>query len=240
MGSRKKLLLFDIDGTLLHCGRVWIESYLGAVEEEFPGWSLPQVNFGGKTDRWIARTLIAARYGETLPEAQLEASCDRILARYLQRVSQHRQGRVQQEVTLLPGVIQLLQEVKHVAHLYNTVLTGNVRQGAEWKLEAAGVANFFDLQIGAFGCDHWLREELPARALERVAKKHGQTFRGKEIVILGDTAHDVTCGRHLGVKTIAVGTGNPAGREAMLAEKPDVFFENFSNVSAVLEAILSD
>jgi phosphoglycolate phosphatase len=235
--SRGRLVLFDIDGTLLHCGRVWIESYLGAVQDEFPGWTLPEVSFGGKTDRWIARTLTAKKHDDEIEESLLEQMSARIVSRYIKRIEAHRQGRVMSEVAVLPGVVDLLKAIQKDFGLYNTVLTGNVRQGAEWKLEAAGLHPYFDLGFGAFGCDHWAREELPSIALNRAVSKLGRGFQGKEVVILGDTAHDVTCGRHLGVKTIAVGTGNPAGREAMLAERPDYFFEDFSDWAKVLEAI---
>jgi phosphoglycolate phosphatase-like HAD superfamily hydrolase len=232
----KKLVLFDIDGTLLKCGWVWIESYLESVREALPDWEVPQLSFGGKTDYLIARQLIAARFGTDLhPERDLLA--ERIVQGYISRVQAHLDGRVKDEMRVLPGVPELLRELERDPRIVLSVLTGNIIQGARLKLAAAGLEQHLDLAVGAFGSDHWDRVELPRVALERAASLHRCRFEGKDIVIIGDTVHDMTCGRHLGVRTVAVGTGHPDGREAMLAEKPDHFFEDFRSVADVLSAI---
>ena len=234
----RQVLLFDIDGTLLSCGKVWIEAYLGAVREAFPGWDLPKVNFGGKTDYWIARTLITAKLGDVEPEV-LERLSGQIVDRYIAQVTAQQNDRVLKEVRVLPGVPELLERLSQEKDLSLTVLTGNIRQGAELKLAAAALTPFFDLSLGAFGCDHWERSQLPNFALDRAISRLGRQVQGRELVILGDTVHDMTCGRHLGVKTIGVGTGHPEGREALLAERPDHFCEDFSDAEAVLRAIRS-
>ena len=232
----KKLVLFDIDGTLLKCGWVWIESYLESVREALPDWEVPHLSFGGKTDYLIARQLIAARYGTDL-HPERDRLAERIVQGYITRVQSHLDGRVRQEMRVLPGVPELLRELERDPRVVLSVLTGNIIQGARLKLAIAALEQHLDLSVGAFGSDHWDRGALPRVAVERAASRHGCTFQGKDIVIIGDTVHDMTCGKHLGVRTVAVGTGHPEGREAMLAERPDHFFEDFGSVPDVLRAI---
>ena len=234
---KDRLVLFDIDGTLLRCGKVWIECYLESVREEFPNWEMPQVSFGGKTDHWIARELITAQFGGREP-GDLEPIATRIVSRYLQKVRSHREGRVMSEVRVLPGAEKLLEALAAEKRVALSVLTGNMREGASLKLEVAGLLPALDLELGAFGSDHWQRSRLPEIAVSRALERLGREFRGREIVIIGDTVHDITCGRHLGVKTIGVGTGHDECRAPMLAEKPDHFFEDLTDSDAVLAAIL--
>jgi phosphoglycolate phosphatase-like HAD superfamily hydrolase len=100
--------------------------------------------------------------------------------------------------------------------------------------------HFFDIEsFGAFGDDHWDRYQLPQIAADRARACSGVEYCGKEIVIIGDTIHDVNCGKSIGVRSIAVGTGRGVNRDELLAACPDHFFENFSDFQEVLRAICS-
>jgi len=92
--------------------------------------------------------------------------------------------------------------------------------------------------FGAFGSDSPDRYLLPPIAVERALAFCGRTFTGKQVVIVGDSVHDVACGRSIGVRSVAVATG-PTSRERLEAEKPDTLLSSFADVDAGMEAILS-
>ncbi|MFL5813441.1 MAG: HAD family hydrolase [Bdellovibrionia bacterium] len=239
----KRLVLFDIDGTLLHGGTLWRECFEGAFQACFPDVVVKKVGFNGKTDPQICHELMgekplaaAQAYAQTYA---MSNSVQMILDEYLDRVEKALPTRAN-EVEALPGTHDLLRELSNIAGLQLGLLTGNVRRGAKIKLRAAKMDHFFDFgEYGAFGDDHWDRYCLPRIAASRAMKRDGIEYRGKEIVVIGDTIHDVNCGKSIGVRSIAVGTGRNVDRAELLAAQPDHFFENLSDISAVLHAISS-
>jgi phosphoglycolate phosphatase-like HAD superfamily hydrolase len=102
------------------------------------------------------------------------------------------------------------------------------------KLAPHGLDRYFP--IGAYGSDARRRSDLPAIALERAREATGRSFRGKEIVIIGDTPHDITCGAHLNVRTIAVATGG-ADHTTLESYHPDALFHSLADTAGVLDAI---
>jgi phosphoglycolate phosphatase len=104
------------------------------------------------------------------------------------------------------------------------------------KLEPPGFNPYFS--FGAFGSDSADRYQLPAIALHRAQERTGRRFQGKSIVIVGDSIHDVACGRSLGVRAVAVSTG-PTKAERLALERPDALLESFADVECALEAILA-
>jgi len=103
------------------------------------------------------------------------------------------------------------------------------------KLEPPGLNPHFP--FGAFGSDSEDRYRLPAIALERARARSGRTFSGKEIVIVGDSVHDILCGRSLGVRSVAVASG-PTPAASLASREPDALLESFADVAAAVEAIL--
>ncbi len=103
------------------------------------------------------------------------------------------------------------------------------------KLSAARV-DFDRFVAGAYGSDHHDRRNLPVIAINRAESRVGKRFEGKEIVIVGDTPFDISCGEHLGVRTIAVATGSYCAAE-LAACKPDYLFDSLERTDEVLEAI---
>lgn len=234
----KRLILFDIDGTLLHGGRLWRECFEGAMRAHFGRSEFPRIAFSGKTDRQICRELMeAAGLCAAGEETRQEQSIDAVIADYLERVRTNVPRRAG-EVRLLPGAELIVRELKARTDAAVGLLTGNVREGAMLKLRAVGLERHFS--FGAFGDDHWDRYQLPAVAVRRAHEETGIEFRGKQIVIIGDTVHDVNCGRSLGVRAIGVGTGQADQRAAVLGARPDSFFEDLSDTKAVVAAIFSE
>lgn len=227
----RRLVLFDIDGTLLTAGGAGARALSGALLEVF-GETGPigAYSMAGRTDPQIVRELMTAT-GRTVQE--IEPRYQEVWDVYLRNL---RDEVARTEIRALPGVPALLDHVEAQGNsTLLALLTGNVEQGARMKVDAAGLG-FDRFRLGAYGSDHWERRELPAVAVRRARDLAGLEYQGKEIVIIGDTPFDIACGEHLGVRTIAVATGgHPA--EELAACGPDFVFEDLSDVEAVWRAV---
>ena len=113
-------------------------------------------------------------------------------------------------------------------------MTGNMLQGARIKLTPPDLLKYFG--FGAFGNDAEDRYNLPKIAIDRAYDRTGATFRAKDIVVIGDTPHDIECGRHLNVRTIAVETGIFSAEE-LAKHQPDHLFRDLGDLDAVLDAM---
>lgn len=190
------LYLFDIDGTLMHAagsGRVAFDAVFAerhAVADASNG-----IRYGGKTDPAIIEEIFTARLGRP-PTAEEEAA---FIDAYLPRL---RQLLADGGVTVLAGVTDALAYLKPLPGVVLGVATGNVRPGADAKLEAAGLARWFEL--GGYGCDSRRRAELVARAIER-GRARGPV---REVVVVGDTIYDIAAARACGATVCAVATGS--------------------------------
>ena len=230
-----RLVLFDIDGTLLSAGRVARESILAAVERAY-GWTAGpnhrdrrRYDFSGKTDPQIVRELVAG----TLDRERCEEHLPLALALYLEELERRLTPGA---VVPKPGIPQLLARLTAEPRVTLGLLTGNLERGARIKLKPPGFNDYFP--FGAFGSDSADRYALPEIAVRRAHEATGRSFEGKAIVIVGDSIHDVACGRLLGVRAVAVATG-PTTREALAAQHPDALLTDFSDVNDAFEAILA-
>lgn len=227
----RRLVLFDIDGTLLNAGGAGARALRGALVEIF-GETGPigAYSMGGRTDPQIVRELMTAA-GKSMDD--VHPRLDELWGVYLRNL---RTEVACTRIQTLPGVPALLDRVEAGGEpTLLGLLTGNVQEGARMKMEAAGLG-FDRFRVGAYGSDHGDRPELPAVAARRARELTGLDYAGKEIVIIGDTPFDIACGEHLGVRTIAVATGgHPA--EELAACNPDYLFGDLSDVDAVWRAI---
>jgi phosphoglycolate phosphatase-like HAD superfamily hydrolase len=226
-GSR--LILFDIDGTLLSAGRAARESILAALASVL-GWegSADGNDFSGKTDPQILRELVR----ESVGGERFDSTLAEVLDRYVEEL----RGRLRLEAVVpKPGIPALLDRLGGEPGVVLGLLTGNIERGARLKLEPPGFNRYFS--FGAFGDDSADRYCLPAIAVARARERTGRDFPGASVVIVGDSVHDVACGRSLGVRAIAVATG-PTPAERLAAERPDALFADFADVDAAAQAIL--
>lgn len=229
-----RLVLFDIDGTLLSAGSVARESVLSALESVY-GWRAADAHsdrrkfdFSGKTDPQIVRELVADAVGSERCERDLPLALERYLEELSSRLTPG-------AVVPKPGASKLLAHLAEDPRVTLGLLTGNLERGARLKLEPPGYNLYFP--FGAFGSDSADRSELPAVAVERALERTGRRFEGKAIVVVGDSVHDVSCGRALGVRSVAVATG-PTSAERLAAERPDALLPSFEDLSLSLGAIL--
>lgn len=230
----RRLVLFDIDGTLLSADGAGKRAVHDALMEVF-GTTGPieSYSFAGRTDPQIARVLLTAA---GLAEDEITPRLPALWDRYLANLRREMESTT---VHALPGVPELLRRVEAAGgDVVMGLLTGNIEEGARIKVEAAGLG-WDRFLVGAYGSDHADRPELPAVAVRRARERTGVEYAGKEIVILGDTPFDISCGAHLGVRTIAVATGvHPA--DDLATHSPDHLFADFADAGAVWAAIAGD
>ena len=227
-----KLVLFDIDGTLLLSDGAGRRAIMRALREVFGSTGPEDYHFDGKTDPQIVRELMRLA-GHT--DVRIDADMERLLTRYITCLHEELRAPGKRAYTL-PGVPELLDALEREAGVVLGLLTGNLRQGALAKLDAVGLdAGRF--RVGAYGSDHEQRPELPAVALARARVELGYTFSGDAVIVIGDTPADLTCGRGVGARAIGVATGRYAVEELQQHE-PLAVFEDLSRTDAVVRAIV--
>lgn len=227
-----KLLLFDIDGTLLTtngAGRPAVEAALSEIAG-IP-ISTEGVSFSGKTDPQILREVLTLNGAD---EALLNGRFHDVVEAF--RVTMHRlfdpAG-----TDALDGAQALITHLHGDDRFQLALLTGNLQEMAYLKVGAIG----FDAQhfpFGAFGSDDEDRNALPAIALERAVAHTQRSFGDRDVLIIGDTPRDIECGRLGGCTTIAVATGR-FSREELAAHEPDVLLDNLADAEAFVTTVLA-
>ncbi len=231
---RRRLLLFDIDGTLLHTGGAGISAIYDGIQDAFdlqvPADQMPALNLAGATDAGLARFLFKhfqIDHNSENEEAFYEAYHGK-LSQNLDKHSKNNGGK------LLPGITELLENLCQYDHLDLGLLTGNIQRGAWTKLEQFEIRHFF--HTGAFGDDHHDRNHLGPIAINRASEHFEREITAADTVIIGDTPKDIACARACGACAIAVATGT-FSFEALADFQPDHLFENFEDNSSFLNAI---
>jgi phosphoglycolate phosphatase len=226
-----RLILWDIDGTLLYSGGVAGEAMRAAMSQVY---GRPNSNdrreYAGKTDQQIIR--------ETFPDRDpddITALLPTFAATYMHELTTRRaemaaRGRV------LPGVPAALHHFQHAPDFHQSVLTGNMQAVADLKLTLTNLRDFIDMRTGAYGSDHHQRIELPRYALARAHQHVSTTMTGRDLVIVGDTPNDIACGKAHGARTVAVATG-PFSVADLAAHHPDAVLADLSDLAATIQAI---
>ncbi len=225
----RRLVLFDIDGTLITDGGAARHSYGLALKETY-GYEgdLTRYDFSGRTDPQITSMVL---HDAGLTDAQITARAPQLWDAYLRELALHA---TPERVRVLPGIDELLDRLAATDHVVLGLLTGNIERGARLKLSPAGLNDYFP--FGAFGSDSAKREELPPIAVERASMIDGHRFRGREVVIIGDSIYDVRCGAPHDATTIAIASGKTSA-EKLRAENPHHFFHSAEELAGILDAI---
>ena len=223
----KRLLLWDIDATLITSGGAGEKALKRIIAERFGVRDdLRDIEIAGRTDTGIAASILRKYQIEQTAENVAEFLDEYIhhLAKLLPQIS----GRV------LPGVAEVLERLHQNPDRVLALLTGNLRRGAELKLRQYGLWDYFE--FGAYADDHHDRNELGAFARARAKEKHSQDFAVARIDVIGDTGHDIACGKIFGARTIAVATGSWT-REQLAGHAPDFLFDDLSQVDEVIATL---
>jgi phosphoglycolate phosphatase-like HAD superfamily hydrolase len=228
----RRLVLWDIDGTLVDSARLGRKAFVEAFETVTGQVPARPVSLAGRTDLEIARDMLATAcipaddallqsFGEALRDALAAKSAllrERGRAYRGAREALARLGRE-------PGVLQSL-------------LTGNIAPNAAIKLGAFDLDRHLDFEIGAYGSDHHMRGELVAIARRKAERKHGLTIRPGEVVLVGDTPLDVAAAKEGGARAIGVATG-PYGEEALSESGADAVLPDLRDTERVLAVVLT-
>jgi phosphoglycolate phosphatase-like HAD superfamily hydrolase len=229
----RKLVLFDIDGTILWtdgAGRRAIREAL--IAEMGTAGPIDQgYRLDGKTDPQIVRELMTAA-GH--PHAESSDHIVKVCRRYVEVLA--RELEMSREHTkLFPGIEALLEELDRRGDALVGLLTGNVAEGAALKLYAAGL-DPSRFRVGAYGSDAAVRADLPPIAVRRAQPLMGRIPHGDEVIIIGDTPADVTCGASISARAIGVATGHYT-REDLAGAGAFAAFSDLASLDTVIDAI---
>lgn len=218
-----KLVLFDIDGTLVHTGGAGIKAFTKVFATEFGVVNgVEKMKFAGRTDVNLVREFFTLN-GITASEANFRRFFETYVF-WLDQILRHSETRA------CVGVLEFMQELKSLPNPPRLgLLTGNVRLGAEIKLRHFDLWHEFEL--GAFADDHEDRDRIAHAALQRGVRVLGQELRGEQVLVIGDTPLDIRCGRAIGAKVLAVATGG-ATLEELERHKPDWAVADLNRVTA--------
>lgn len=224
----KLLLLWDIDGTLILSGGAGMRALQLALREQFScEGSLADIEFAGRTDQWIIRAVFR-KFGITpTPE-----NTRRLVDAYVQALPA---ALANPEARVLPGVREILRSAAEHGQIAQGLLTGNIRQGAQLKLAHHGLWQHF--AYGAFADDSEHRNELGPHAVRRASEHHGVEFAAANVWVIGDTPHDIACGKIIGARTLAVATGGyPV--DVLRRQEPTVVLEDLADTGRVLQLLV--
>lgn len=229
----RRLILWDIDGTLLTTGPAGRFALEEGARRAAGLDVVPEVVMSGKTDPLIVRELLTAagltpqEVDQAVPAALAEA----------QLILAAESDRMRLEGTVHPGVRELLEALSAVEGVRQSLLTGNIAPNALVKVGAFGLDRYLDPDIGAYGTDHPERDGLVPIALERARERRGETYLPEQVWVIGDTVRDLSCARAGGVRCLIVGTGH-AGFDAVRALDADALFENLGDTDLVLKLLV--
>ncbi|MCK6600449.1 MAG: haloacid dehalogenase-like hydrolase [Bacteroidetes bacterium] len=194
-----KLILFDIDGTLLSVPGTAQKMVQEALHLSLgPRFSLPYQSFSGRTDWEIFRDTLSEHHQNPDQPELWEKFCRIYTSLFHTQVTRS-------QVIVHPGGRELLKRVSETTGFFPFLLTGNIRETAFQKLRLADLDSFF--HSGGFGDDHWIREELGPVAVSRAVRKFSTRFTPGDLVVIGDSPRDAAVARHLGAVCIGVTNG---------------------------------
>jgi phosphoglycolate phosphatase len=223
-----KIVLFDIDGTLVLTGGAGLRA-MNRVCRDVLGIdnALDGVSVAGRTD-WIILSDALTKAGRALDAAALDA----LRTPYVRLLAEEIQAAGQGPKAVMPGIEALLHHLQARQDVFLGLVTGNFRDAARIKLEYFDLWRYFP--CGAFGDDAADRNALVPVALAR-ARDHG--LRGAadhDVIVVGDTPHDIACARAAGARAMAVATGTFSADE-LRACGADAVFDDLSDTGRVVQ-----
>jgi len=195
-----RLILWDIDGTLAHCGAVATDVFRHATERVVGTPPTSSISFAGKTDRQITEEFLAL-VGST------DATHAELILDHIEGALAERAHEIVAHGSVCAGARAAIEALATRAGVTQTVLTGNVAANAKVKLAAFGLADLLDLEVGAYGREHNDRRQLLPLAWRLQSERRGRHFTPDETWIVGDTPRDLECAQAGGAHCVLVGTG---------------------------------
>jgi phosphoglycolate phosphatase-like HAD superfamily hydrolase len=231
----RRLVLWDVDGTLVHYGGLGWEAFGDAFLSLFgrpPSTMGKPIHLAGRTDPEIALEFLAVQDvadGEVRLQ-EFQTALEEALA--AKAAAMRERGRA------LPGAEEALAAVQRQPGVAQSLLTGNLRGNAELKLATLGLDRYVDLEIGAYGSDHRDRPQLVRVARAKAKAKYGVELEPRATVLIGDTPLDVAAGLVGDARVVGVASGR-YDTATLHAAGADVVLPDLRDTEAVLEAILA-
>jgi phosphoglycolate phosphatase-like HAD superfamily hydrolase len=217
------ICFLDIDGTLVLTGGAGQTAFARTLAEDFGIATIDRaVQFAGRSDRAIAMDLFRS-HGLRATDENWLRFCDGYLVRLADALASH-QGYV------LPGVESLLAALAARGDVALGLITGNVREGARCKLSYYGLWHHFP--FGGFGDEHLERCDIAAAALV-AARQHLNGAHAGQVIVIGDTLNDISCGRSIDARCVAVPTGHTSA-DTLRSGEPDVLVETLEDIAPIV------
>ena len=213
-------ILFDIDGTLTTSSNAGMGAMETTVEQLFGINEVPELSMHGRTDNSILHELFAAIGVEH------DGTFDQFNQQYCLNLPSSLNDR---NARLLPGVEPLLEELAGLENVELGLLAGNLKQAAEIKIRHVGIEHYFS--FGGYGDLHADRNDVAVEAVKNAREALGDRFSAQHVWVIGDTANDIRCARHVGAKVMAVETGG-ATPESLRAADPDLQIRDLTEANA--------
>jgi len=219
-----RLVLFDIDGTLVHTGGAGVKAFAKVFETEFGARDgFERLKFAGRTDVSLVREFFGFHSIAATPE-----NFRRFFERYVFWLDHILS---QSHTEMCPGIRQFIAQLHSLPRPpVLGLLTGNIRLGAEIKLRHFDLWNAFE--TGAFADDHEERDHIAAIARERGARILNEPLENNHVLVIGDTPLDIRCGRAIGARVLAVATGG-AKIDELARHQPDWTVPDLQKISVV-------
>ncbi|VVM06443.1 hypothetical protein MAMC_01093 [Methylacidimicrobium cyclopophantes] len=222
-----RIILWDIDGTLLHSGGAGERAIVLATQalygEEIP---LQELDYRGRTDSLIVRQIFSRL---NIPWS--EENVTRYKECYLRHLAEEIS---RSSGATYRGVEPLLSTIQRMPDWCQGLLTGNFEGGAKIKLEHFGLGHFFS--FGTFGDQSDCRNELARSALQLVRKRWGEALSPRQLFLIGDTPHDILCAKAIGAYSVAVATGGYSLSE-LAAFRPTMLLPDLEQFEPVLALV---
>ena len=226
----QRVLLLDIDGTLMDSGNEGLICLSRAMEDVFgQRGPIETYSMSGKTDWQIIAHLMAEA---GLDEEKITTSLPAAFEAYVKHVEI---AAPTLDMKILPGVADLMSRISNNPKFILGLVTGNVSGSVPHKLQAVGIDPSIFI-FGAYGDDHPNRNQLPALALHRLEQQLGVSIPPESVLVIGDTPADIDCARHTGLKALGVATGDYS-YDDLASHNPDYLLEDLSDVEAVMDIL---
>ncbi len=226
----KKLVLFDIDGTLLTVNSINRRILMDALRQVYgTEGSAGTHNFAGKMDSVIIYEVLQ---NTGLSDAVIAEKFDKAKKTYIEMFRMHARHT---DIILMEGIRELLDKLSASSELMLGLLTGNFEGSGRHKLLLPDINHYFS--FGAFADDAASRNELPQVAVDKAYQLTGKKFSEQNIIIIGDTEHDIACAKVVNAKSIAVATGTYSSEE-LKKHNPHILYENLTATDIVISEIL--
>jgi len=222
-----KAVLFDIDGTILNCNSAGRAALIKGTLDIFGTIGrMEKIDFQGKTDPVILKESLSIM---GFSDKDIEEKSDLLKEKYFFYLQENIKT---YEVTVYPGVREILLALSERDDIILGLLTGNFTESAKIKLSSHDLNKYF--KFGVYGDDAPIRNLLPEVAQKKMTELFNLKIDFKDTIIIGDTIYDVRCAKYSGAVSIAVGTGW-SKPEILKKEEPDFYFDDLGNIDEFMK-----